>query len=545
MINARRAAIEGFARHPSAEHLSQLLKLWSSTPLEDTELVHAIRVALRDQFLAPQDADGLKASNRWQSLKFENSGDALLRSGVFAYASKIATEKRDDAEKLADVSLGAKTPEAAEFLVGHLGRTNFATPRAGEYLRHAVLYLAPERLPVLAALLTPEGRAPARPTSTGEASPAKAAATEDQGRAGAHPSELPLAQRLALADNLTQAYRQRGLPLSDALTDWTQHTMLDALASSDDALLKRGVEAVRDVKLDAKLDPLAKIVRDDKRDGALRLAALEATANLPESRDLLVTVLGDPRHMILRKRAAELLAQGGHTDAVLAALPNAPQELMLSFLGALAKTDAGCIALLDTIEAGKASPRLLLNKAAAGPLTSRPQPLRDRAAALTKDLPPEDARLDAVIAERAAAFGKAQPDATHGAQVFQQNCAICHRFHNAGGNVGPALDGVAARGPARLIEDILDPNRNVDPAFRQAIIETTDGEFLMGANRGDQGNSLILADATGKDITVPKNRIKKQTASLLSLMPPVFETAIQPGDFNDLLAFLLSPAPAP
>ena len=458
----------------------------------------------------------LRFENAWYDKEDKGTDYALrvaLRDQLAQPGGYSIAEKEWDlwgCEILAGVSLAVKTPAAAGYLAKHLERTRFASPQAGDYLRHAVLYLPPEKLEAIAGLIESV-------------------------------KDAPLPQRLGVADNLTQAYRQRGLPLSDALTDWTQRTMLDALASSDDARLKRGVEAVRDVKLDAKLDLLAKIVRDDKRDGALRLAALEATANLPASRDLLTTTLGDPRHMIIRKRAAELLAQGGNTDAVLAALPNAPQELALSICGALAKTDAGCTALLDAIEAGKASPRLLLNKAVAGPLITRPKPLRDRAVTLTKDLPPEDARLDAVIAERAAAYGKAKPDATHGAQVFQQSCAVCHRFRNAGGNVGPALDGTAARGPARLIEDILDPNRNVDPAFRQAIIETKDGRTFVGVNLRASDTALTFTEATGKDTTLARADIKSQTISNLSIMPPVFETVFAEKDLADLLAYLLEP----
>jgi putative heme-binding domain-containing protein len=162
---------------------------------------------------------------------------------------------------------------------------------------------------------------------------------------------------------------------------------------------------------------------------------------------------------------------------------------------------------------------------------------------LTKDLPPEDARLNALIADRAADFAKAKPDAAHGAQVFRQSCAACHRFRNEGGNVGPNLDGVAARGAARLLEDILDPNRNVDPLFRQTTIETTDGETLVGGNVREQGANVLLTDPTGRDVTIAKPKIKKQNQSALSLMPPIFETALPSGDLSDLLGYLLSPAP--
>jgi putative heme-binding domain-containing protein len=210
--------------------------------------------------------------------------------------------------------------------------------------------------------------------------------------------------------------------------------------------------------------------------------------------------------------------------------------------GALAKSDTGCDALLKLVAAGKVSSRVLINKGVSGPIATRPKEFRDRTAFLTKDLPPEDARLDGVIADRARAFAAAKADPAHGAQVFQQNCAVCHRFRSQGGNVGPNLDGVVARGPARLIEDILDPNRNVDPLFRQTTFETTEGDTLIGANVRDQGMTILFADPTGKDVTIQKSHIKKQITSNLSLMPPVFETTIQPPDFYDLLSYLLNPA---
>jgi putative heme-binding domain-containing protein len=481
----RRAAIEVIAAHPSPSHLASLLALASSIPAEDTEMVHATRIAIRD---------------------------CLSAQNGFGAVATIAAADSGALERLADIALAIKTPEAATFLLAQLERTKFSAPRAGEYLKHAVLNLPSEKLGEVESLVAKLG-------------------------------DAPLPQRLALADGISQAARLRGLKLPDEITAWSQRAMLDALAGNDEALLKRAVEAVRELSLDAKFAPLAKIVRDEKRDGTLRRAALDATANLPASRDLLTATLNDPRQMILRKRAAELLALNGDTAAVLAALPNAPQELAITISAALAKTDAGCASLLGIIEAGKASPRVLLNNAVAGPLTARPKPLRDRAAALTKDLPPEDARLNAVIAERAKAYAAAKTDAAHGAQVFAQNCAACHRFRSQGGNVGPNVDGVVARGVARLIEDILDPNRNVDPLFRQTTFETTDGGVFIGANVRDQGDSILFADLTGKDITLKKAVIKKQSTSALSLMPPVFESAIPAQDFNDLLSYLLSPAP--
>jgi putative heme-binding domain-containing protein len=254
--------------------------------------------------------------------------------------------------------------------------------------------------------------------------------------------------------------------------------------------------------------------------------------------------------MTLRKRAAELLAQqAGSKDAktgevaraaLLTALATAPWELATTIAGGLAKSDVAAEQLLALAEAGKVSPALLRNNAVATGLVGRPQALKDRAAALTKDLPPEDARLDGVIAQRVTEYRAAKLNPEHGKQLFQQQCAACHKVKNVGGNIGPNLDGVASRGVHRLIEDILDPNRNVDPAFRQTIVETKDGRMLAGVNIRTEGEVILLNDATGQEQSIAKAQVKSQTQSRMSLMPPTFEQTLGGNDFNDVLAFLMN-----
>jgi putative heme-binding domain-containing protein len=97
----------------------------------------------------------------------------------------------------------------------------------------------------------------------------------------------------------------------------------------------------------------------------------------------------------------------------------------------------------------------------------------------------------------------------------------------------------------RLIEDILDPNRNVDPAFRQTIIETTDGRTLSGVNLRAQGELLVLNDVEGKEVSVARNQVKAQTASKLSLMPAIFEQALSEQQLADVIGYLVSETDAP
>ena len=69
-------------------------------------------------------------------------------------------------------------------------------------------------------------------------------------------------------------------------------------------------------------------------------------------------------------------------------------------------------------------------------------------------------RVGQTIAARVDAFQKATKkradtrpvDLARGRQLFTQTCAVCHRFRNEGGTLGPNLDAVAARGVHRLVE---------------------------------------------------------------------------------------------
>jgi putative heme-binding domain-containing protein len=156
--------------------------------------------------------------------------------------------------------------------------------------------------------------------------------------------------------------------------------------------------------------------------------------------------------------------------------------------------------------------------------------------------PEQRAALDQLIATRLAAFEKAKPDLEIGANVFKMNCAACHQIAGEGGLIGPQLDGIGTRGAARLIEDILDPNRNVDAHFRLHLITRKDGSTFSGFLKAEVGQVLILADAAGAETRLSKADIQEDTVLPNSLMPPTFGDSIEASDFADLLAWLLKQA---
>jgi putative heme-binding domain-containing protein len=159
---------------------------------------------------------------------------------------------------------------------------------------------------------------------------------------------------------------------------------------------------------------------------------------------------------------------------------------------------------------------------------------------LTRGLPaPQDA-VEKLIEQRRKAFASAKASAADGQKVFEKNCAVCHQINGAGKTVGPQLDGVGNRGIDRLIEDVLDPNRNVDPAFRYSNVTLKDTTLITGLQKREEGETLVFVDTTGKEVTVPKGQIKSRAESRLSIMPNNFGEIIPPEEFDQLLTFLMS-----
>jgi putative heme-binding domain-containing protein len=177
--------------------------------------------------------------------------------------------------------------------------------------------------------------------------------------------------------------------------------------------------------------------------------------------------------------------------------------------------------------------------------TTAPVGLRDRLApylpkpAVAPAPPQPRPELDALIAARRTAFAKAKLDASKGEAVFKANCAVCHTIKGQGGVIGPQLDGVGNRGADRLMEDILDPNRNVDAHFHLHQLKLRDGSTVTGFIRGEVGQVTILVDAANTEQRIAKGDIAEDTDLPQSLMPPAFGQTIPEASFNDLIAWLL------
>lgn len=233
-------------------------------------------------------------------------------------------------------------------------------------------------------------------------------------------------------------------------------------------------------------------------------------------------------------------------SGIEALMKSVPQRLQSAMAETLAQDASGAKVLLGLVSSGKVGASLLNLPNVQSKLEALGnEDLKKQRAQLVANLPPASEALEKLIVQRRADFQGGKANAENGAAVFKKNCVACHQIAGQGAVVGPQLDGIGLRGLERLTEDVLDPNRNVDVAFRTSTIVLSDGRVVSGMVRREEGEQLILVDNKGKELSIAKSEIEQQSKTALSLMPANINEITNPQEFNDLLGFLLSQRTAP
>lgn len=135
-------------------------------------------------------------------------------------------------------------------------------------------------------------------------------------------------------------------------------------------------------------------------------------------------------------------------------------------------------------------------------------------------------------------------DPALGREVFFRNenasCVRCHKVDRTGGEVGPALDGIAAKRDRRhLLESIVHPDAHVEEAFRTTVIVTDAGKTVAGIVVSEDPTVVRLRGADGKIQAVPVATIEER-ASGPSAMPADLAAKISRRELRDLVEWLVT-----
>lgn len=155
---------------------------------------------------------------------------------------------------------------------------------------------------------------------------------------------------------------------------------------------------------------------------------------------------------------------------------------------------------------------------------------------------PTSADRARVLSEYGSALSQ-RGNAQNGKELFAKHCAGCHRLENVGHGVGPDLAAVASKPPEYLLQEILDPNRNVDSRYTIYRVLLRDGRIVSGLLASENATTLTLRGQEGREESVLRSEIEQMQGTGRSLMPEGFEKELSPQAMSDLLAYLASAVP--
>ena len=123
-------------------------------------------------------------------------------------------------------------------------------------------------------------------------------------------------------------------------------------------------------------------------------------------------------------------------------------------------------------------------------------------------------------------------------------CVACHKVGDEGVVFGPELTDVFAKwknDPKAVLEQILEPSKAIDDAFRSWTLELASGDTVAGFIKGEKGGIVSVVAAPGAPPTEIKAAdIKSRTKGEVSAMPPGLMNMLTKEQILDLLAYLKS-----
>lgn len=327
-------------------------------------------------------------------------------------------------------------------------------------------------------------------------------------------------------------------------------TLDDLLAHSLSPTLLDAIKKLKSPHFDTTLQLIA---ADTRQPLSLRLKALDAARSVKLAGDTFAMVKG-----VLIDASSSSASKIQAAGMIASAPLQKPQVLEIAPLFATVgpielKTLLPLVRKNKDPETGRA----LASEIAKSPVIASAQESHYRTA--FADLPPEifetiihPAYAKAVeateakkrqlsgLAERAASSG----DPARGKTAFaagKGTCIACHKIGDVGRPIGPDLSHIGAiRTERDLLESILFPSNTLARDYEAHIIETSDGQQLMGVIRSHTAEGLLVVDLTGQEKTIPHQQITGDTTLTTSLMPMGLDQTLAPQELLDLVAWLRS-----
>jgi putative heme-binding domain-containing protein len=216
--------------------------------------------------------------------------------------------------------------------------------------------------------------------------------------------------------------------------------------------------------------------------------------------------------------------------------PNLSPKLAERVRDGLLSRTSWSILLLDAIASGSL-PKTTLTQSDVQRMTDLPdEAVRSRAIKLLESM--SGSSRDEVIRAYQVAL-TLKGDRERGAALFKQNCSTCHQIGTVGNQVGPNLATMKNRGPEAILTNVLDPNREVNPAWRDYVAVTVEGTTHNGVLVSESASSLTLRRAEAKETSLLRSDLEVLRDTGRSLMPEGLEKNLDPQAMADLVTWMM------
>lgn len=287
-------------------------------------------------------------------------------------------------------------------------------------------------------------------------------------------------------------------------------------------------------------DAALALAGDSEADPARRATAIECLRQWPndDTTSLLLQLAGDAAHPEWQRAALDSLANFRGTNiarALVALLPAQSPAMRRTMLDVLLSKPDWAIDLLDAIERDEVAATEIDPARRQVLLQHGDETLRARSVeVLGSDSSAE--REEALRAYRPAI--EVTGDPARGRQLFEKQCATCHRVGDVGVDVGPDISDSRVKTPLQLLTDILQPNRAIDANYTSYTVATTSGQIHVGLIAAETASSITLRQAENQTLTLLREDIEAIQSNGVSLMPEGMERNLTVEEMADLIAFV-------
>ena len=136
-------------------------------------------------------------------------------------------------------------------------------------------------------------------------------------------------------------------------------------------------------------------------------------------------------------------------------------------------------------------------------------------------------------------------DKAAGRVIMDKVCITCHKFGDAGKEIGPDLSSLAAtRTRPEVIESLIWPSKVIADQYQPVLIQTKDGDIFSGlvTKENARAVTMVTSEHPETPIEILKSKIQERQKSTVSAMLENLLDPYTPEQIAGLVALLMAGA---